>query len=801
MWQGIFLEANSSIFVLRSSCISDADIAIKGNDGADIICLNSSLENNVTGILYPKISSSNVLNSGVLNVGGCKFGLTTAFKPDYIAQTPHGNYPFAGIVLNDFAATIGKAGTLPNIFRQLNNGILSYRSSVVVSNSLFSLIQRDPFYTTKNKGCAIVSNGEFSSSRPGYLKVNTTLGTLVIDSCAFGISTNYSTLEVAQITINQVWNAIQSNRCTNLLYTSINGCTINAKKYGIKWNNCDGAKYMKAIGNTITVTNNDTATTGIYCGEAMPGGGYSNYEVNSNLISVINNGTAISMLNCKKPLITYNYINLINPNDSLIGINLNGLNSGDINCNIIVGDTSLISLTTSGIKASLSNDLTLSCNSVKSVGTGFYFGGTCGGTVYQGNLMEKNYQGLYLNITAAIGSQIQSGNKWVNYFNPFGAYNANTTLLLFSKFEVNTPSGTIYYPNIDLANNSGWFVTEPGLPYNCQNNSTCSPFATTNTDITYERAISQDAIQTMIYSDETKYQSDEYLYGYLQNNPNAINYDYDFQTFFDQHQNTAIGDLYNIERDLILAGTFLPSTINLVLITDSLLNLYFDSIANIDSYGFVSNEIALDRMQLSVTNLQQTRIAIFSQQNNAAETYFNHAKNINDNLIVSEIPAINSRTMNDLYFENITNDTTFFESNYSTLMNIANQCPYSGGLAVYQARIKLIEYNDTLTFNDDAICLQEGIFRLSTNKNILPIIAIAPNPATTQFKISFISNDHLAGSIALMNALGKTVLTTTFDSDAKSNTINVDKLASGVYLAKLMSQSGFVLIKKLIIVR
>jgi len=170
-------------------------------------------------------------------------------------------------------------------------------------------------------------------------------------------------------------------------------------------------------------------------------------------------------------------------------------------------------------------------------------------------------------------------------------------------------------------------------------------------------------------------------------------------------------------------------------------------------------------------------------------------------LIVSEIPAINARTLNDLYFENITNDTTFFESNYSTLMNIANQCPYSGGLAVYQARNKLVEYNDTLTFYDDAICLQDGIFRLSTSNNILPIVAIAPNPATTQFKISIISSDHLAGNIALMNTLGETVLTTTFDSDAKNNTIDVDRLASGIYLAKLTSQSGFVLVKKLIIVR
>ena len=65
------------------------------------------------------------------------------------------------------------------------------------------------------------------------------------------------------------------------------------------------------------------------------------------------------------------------------------------------------------------------------------------------------------------------------------------------------------------------------------------------------------------------------------------------------------------------------------------------------------------------------------------------------------------------------------------MFNIAQQCPYAGGPAVYIARGLLRVVNDSIEYFDDVVCLQYGIFR-TANISVQsgePTIKLIPNPA------------------------------------------------------------------------
>ena len=47
-------------------------------------------------------------------------------------------------------------------------------------------------------------------------------------------------------------------------------------------------------------------------------------------------------------------------------------------------------------------------------------------------------------------------------------------------------------------------------------------------------------------------------------------------------------------------------------------------------------------------------------------------------------------------------------NNYQQILSIAEQCPYSGGVAVYIARSLIALFNDSIIYDDENNCLQQG---------------------------------------------------------------------------------------------
>ncbi len=768
-------------------------------------CLNSSLEDNVRSIYFPDINGA---YSGTLEVGGCSFGLLSAqLKSDYTNQAAHSGWPHSGIEVNNLVATIGKSDFAPNTFYQLNRGVVAIKSHITVSNASFSFIKKQPGYYQKDGGAAIVGVGNWRRHFYNSLYVNTSLGAVQIDNATKGVSTFYSNLVVNNCLMTNMWEGVVSQKCTDSLKTSVTNDSIAATKRGINWFDNDGASRMNAWGNTISVTNSgDTAVYGIDCEEFTTGGGNGHYNITGNNITLSDRGRGILQRNVLKSLVAYNYITQTGINARTTGIDVEGSKNITITCNIINGDTAQIN--TVGIRTGVSTGVSIVCNNTSKTNTGVYFGGSCGGTDMKGNTMEKNYLGLYLDNVAIIGQQIQKGNKWLFYRGLIGALNIDTTNSLLSRFIVTDTMGQKtnnieLFPILDSMNISNpWFVKQSGSTFSCSSNNQCAGLANIVSDISYERAIAKDSIHTMVYEPESRYQGEQYLYEYLKENPSLAT-TIDFSSFFANHQNTNISDLYDIERDLITHYIYTPSFINLLRVQDSLTTLIEDSLFYISTQPWDS--ITFYRLSDTYNNLKMARGNLLENQQTIASGTMLSAYYRNSAVLPRELPESNRVAMNDYYANYYEAEIDTIEDAFNTAFAIANQCPYAGGEAVYQARAYIHAINDSIEFDDDALCLLNGIFRTAgrpalaqkTNQEVL----IKPNPAIDLVNISLLNKEEGICSITFMNELGIEVLHQKMNcKDAQIN-IDVKNLASGIYYIRLTNQSDWNFVKKLIIAR
>lgn len=808
MWLGVDMSQRplgNELLVKNHSAIKDASIAIKAGPRSSINCFNSILESNDRAIYFPSLFGTNYnYNGAYLAVIGCNFGLSSPFKPDFHTQTPHGIWPTSGVEVFDLSATIGGLGS-PNTFSKLNNGIIANRSSnIYVSNVIMDNIKATSS-TGGRRGVAIQSIGSYKGAINGSLRVDSLLGPVNITRANYGIVTNYSNLVVSKCSITNSWSCIESRQCTDQLSTSVTECTLQGRKFGINWMNNNGAKYMYAAANHIMINNSpDTSVTGISCKEIISGGGDGHYQIEGNYVTLGSNGNGIWLSNIRQGQISHNVIFQNNINANSNGINLEGNSKTIASCNIVIGDTN--QLASVGIRTILSDGTSINCNNVSENNTGFYFGGTCGNTDFKGNAIGKNNLGLYLNNVASIGTQNQEGNRWINYNGPIGAFNANIGGENLSQFIVNTPMGQIvnyveYFPLINATNlSNGWFVQDPGgIPYNCQSSNACGIISDLDSSIVYERAIAQDSIETLIYKPETQYQANEYLYEYLVEHPLTIYNDMDFQSFFAEHQNSNIGELYAIERDLSNTGTFISNTLNLVRTIDSVYKITLDSLFEAEAYGWQSS---IERMNSALNTLTNTRQAIIASERFLSQNQSFDNQAINNSIMPTELPETNRIALNDVCFRYTNENADSLINVFSFIYSIANQCSYAGGKAVIQARAIIHMLNDTIEFSDDALCLTNGIYRLPVRdyEKRTQQVFVNPNPAKNKITISILNKINERINISVNTMLGVEVIKMSYKEDDMPINVDVSYLLPGIYEVKV-TNINLCETKKLIITR
>jgi len=121
-------------------------------------------------------------------------------------------------------------------------------------------------------------------------------------------------------------------------------------------------------------------------------------------------------------------------------------------------------------------------------------------------------------------------------------------------------------------------------------------------------------------------------------------------------------------------------------------------------------------------------------------------------------------------------------------------CPKLGGSGVFKARSILAMFNDTLNFNDDELCAQQGIqYRKAQTtyaKNKSNNVQVFPNPVLNEIKIKIDQEIKSTVTVRILNNLGQEVFKGNYNEQNIVLKQGILELANGCYNIHVFSIDG-----------
>ena len=530
------------------------------------------------------------------------------------------------------------------------------------------------------------------------------------------------------------------------------------------------------------------------------------------------NDSAIVANNAKNANVINNFVEL--SGNTKNGISLTGCDSSTVSCNTVIGRYPAVNYQNRGIYGSMNQKCYISCNITDSLYKGVHFSSSNIATKFRGNEMKKHYIGLYLDNTAVIDTQSHAGNRWTGTYNStYGAWNENDssfTSLRQSLFIVDPVLGAFYNPNIPMGinpgepNDQGWF--DPivgGDTYSCTGYLLCAdkPIERSQGSGDLKEAIATDDVLTTDYIEESKIIAKIFLYEEVKKDSAEYSSNSVLMQFINDNTSGTLGKLSNTKQYIKEAFSITSLTELLLKERDSLLNIHLNYVLSLDSLVAADSNIT----NIQIREAEIDEIDILKQEiNNIIELSKDTqklylAKAVNESIQPNEIPEYNLKQVNsiNLLYEK-TNSKDSISGYYATLLNIAEQCPQSGGMAVYVARSLVALFNDTVVYEDDNVCLQQGYFRRAhkANKKSIPYdITIVPNPADESTQIILNKKQEGVCKVNITDAYSKCVYNNEFDCKTQQLTVSTKWLVQGIYFVEIKINGSTVKTAKLIITR
>jgi len=530
------------------------------------------------------------------------------------------------------------------------------------------------------------------------------------------------------------------------------------------------------------------------------------------------NDSAIVANNAKNANVINNFVEL--SGNTKNGISLTGCDSSTVSCNTVIGRYPAVNYQNRGIYGSMNQKCYISCNITDSLYKGVHFSSSNIATKFRGNEMKKHYIGLYLDNTAVIDTQSHAGNRWTGTYNStYGAWNENDssfTSLRQSLFIVDPVLGAFFNPNIPMGinpgepNDQGWF--DPivgGDTYSCTGYLLCAdkPIERSQGSGDLKEAIATDDVLTTDYIEESKIIAKIFLYEEVKKDSAEYSSNSVLMQFINDNTSGTLGKLSNTKQYIKEAFSITSLTELLLKERDSLLNIHLNYVLSLDSLVAADSNIT----NIQIREAEIDEIDILKQEiNNIIELSKDTqklylAKAVNESIQPNEIPEYNLKQVNsiNLLYEK-TNSKDSISGYYATLLNIAQQCPQSGGVAVYQARSLVALFGDTIFYNDENVCFQQGYYRIAnetkSNKTEKEV-DLKPNPANNYADV--ILNKSFEGicRIKITDMYSKIIFEQSFDCHEKQFRINTTDVLNGMYNVQITINDNTQAIVKLIIVK
>lgn len=557
------------------------------------------------------------------------------------------------------------------------------------------------------------------------------------------------------------------------------------------------------------ITNNEINSHNARHGILFAGDGTA--QIFQNTISILENGTQV-----------------FNPR---FGILTSGTFNPRHRCNIISG-TTLAQPGRYGL-ASFGNSFIgfAQCNVFDSTHIGVqYFDAMFANYDAAGNEFRDHGIGLLLGEDGAgttmteIQPQFHRGNLWTGSYGVIGARNvaALPPWITDNRFTVDDGANADFEPSWDTPNYLGqenWFEDIGAL----------NTFACTTTEDTVcqdaivgvpeleEREIdwesdflektAQDSLQFDEYEEALRWRARQMLtYLLLRDETRADTIDV-YADFLDSVQVSGERDYTDVSigiADLWIRDSSFQQHVSdyrdtLTEVNDSIYvidTLLAAGASGQDSIDLLSDRDSLVTLQRDILEILDSLRAI------QLDTIVAHADELwsdNDNLSATEIYEKNEKKVNDILLTAIKNDTILTRDNIDTLITIANQCPISGGIAVYRARG--LVGSDTTEYDDFTNCIVSRSAR--DEHSDLPDIAelkVFPNPTAGQVTV-LLPEIQDEARLLLTDGLGKVKAEFTVLPGESRKLLSLSDYAPGFYFLVLLEEGEILSRQTLVISR
>ncbi len=817
MWRGIIVTSGGQVRILDGSTIQDAQYGIEARGGTNLFVENANFVNNYVGVYLSSFGTSNPvsINTQVKNSHFYSNSLTSGYTGQLPAPQTHS---FAGIYADSVTfINIGSGSNFSNIFEDMNFGIYALHSNINVENSVFRRIQEfdiDPLANRHFAGVGIFlfGNGQRSLTQIGAN--NTSINDF--EDCLTAIYVKGASLKSYH---NNIFNCDIGYRIdqNNLGWVNVTLNNLDCNHFGFELLFNDNVSDLRISDNVIHVgsrlrINNPIPPQAF--GIDIHEQSITNFRryINNNTITLhdfAENGifaNATSGYN-----INHNYVFMNNLNTNLNGICLNRSDKFHVTCNNVAGNgTTFTNPAQSAMFFQDSPENTINCNTVTQSNNGYTFMGTClggRGTIFRANDIGNHNVGLlYRGAATRVDQQDLKGNYWYRdvYTGGIAARDENIIWAGNDQYTVDG-NGPRFQNGQTLSNHPRPGEVDPSnfiqdrfqsLDENCgaAHHIDCIVLDEPTGGGSSDRRAALNLEGSQDYDEETKWKLRTSLYERLMEDPAYLTSDPVFGTFYASMAgsmlrkvatvNTGRDNLYKNQQalaDIIQQRSLDIFNVSLsLLVCDSLLNaggdpVYLDSIktARMIIQTTIENLISLNEAAIANLNTSISSGADILQAENAQ---------INS----QEVYEQNEKSVNEFYLNVIVKKQFHLIPSYSSqIISIAQQCPLSGGPAVYRARSLARLIDSSLRYEDELNCSLNGYTWKLTKPKTNSTFSLFPNPSFTFVNVSYQLKSM--GLLIVNDEIGKPVMEVTLDSNQKTIEIDISQLQNGIYFCSLIN--------------
>lgn len=786
LWKSIRIQEGAT-FLLIGSGISDGRKAVVIEGGSTIGIWSNHFMNNDVGVFFKQANPSSPQAILMVHV----FEDNQFEAPSLMAPLA-GQMGFSGVLVKDTpGVSLGSSDALPNIFDSMENGIRISRSSVAISNAMFSNVYdvADPWWPFENSEAGNCIFGGADSQV--FVK------DVLVEDSNTGIYVEKSLLDVSSSSFNKVMGGIRALFCHGKRIKII-GNEIVADQIGIHVG-VGTPGHMDISENVVSVSPyivpegaNILSEWGIIVNQldfldaqGNPPFYASSARIFQNDLTCYNALRAIGLGDVKGVRVYYNTIYTGGWQASLGGIRLLASDANIVYENNVDGDADALM----GVFVEASPNSEIICNHTKGTYRGFDYAGISLGTQMVRNEMGSHHTALLMRKQSIIGVQWYTDNEWLEPSYPESAHHLDPdpNVVMSSAFHVNVQQQDYPFP---APIPDFWFP--PGVGFSMLLSCNLSDPWQQEMELLRNNALYEDDyaiaqggfVVENGYDEAMLFEKERYLYKKLLLYPELLNEDTIYQSFFLSHQGSPLADLVEIEKSLeelvwFEAGykeqlSFYANLQEGLLDSLSLLVDAASQASGAELSAILSSE---EEIFSSLSWIQDSSLSIWSEMAAHRQQVQSDLLPANAGISCVEVFETNHQLVNQVLIEQLVQDSLILTANQiAILRDVATQCPLSGGSAVYKARallssVESSNYSDTCPRMGGGGMSQGGVF----GKSVLH-----PNPVEDFLSVN-LSEYVDVEALEIWDVSGHLMLKFSVDEPCRE-LLDLSKLLSGTYL-------------------